>query len=272
MTAVAALEDAVAADPGQPPRMPVLFAGHGSPMNAIEDNDFSHAWAAVGAAVPRPRAILCVSAHWETDGTQVTAMPKPRTIHDFRGFPDELNRKQYPAPGSPDFAQAARETIRSTPVKADMSWGLDHGAWSVLCRMFPGADVPVFQLSLDRGLSPQRHYEVGRELAPLRERGVLIVGSGNMVHNLGLMEWTDKPFDWAAEFDGKMKKLILARDHEALIRYDRLGPEARLAVPTNEHYLPMLYAVALQGKDEALSFFTERVTLGSISMRGFKIG
>ena len=272
MTALTTLGNALAAEGGTTPKMPVLFAGHGSPMNAVEDNEFSRAWTAFGKALPRPRAILCVSAHWETDGTQVTSMPKPRTIHDFGGFPDELYEKQYPAPGSPEFAQATREAIRSAPAKADMNWGLDHGTWSVLCRMFPAADVPVFQLSLDRKLPPQRHYEIGRELAPLRDRGLLIVGSGNMVHNLGLMEWTDKPFGWATEFDAKLMKLIVNRDHESLIRYDRLGPGAALAIPTNEHYLPMLYALALQGKNEALAFFTERVTLGSISMRGFRIG
>lgn len=270
--AATTLGEALKSGSGAPSKMPVLFAGHGSPMNAIEDNEFSRAWAAVAAALPRPRAILCVSAHWETDGTRVTAMPKPRTIHDFWGFPPELYQKQYPAAGSSADAQLTRDTVRSVRVEPDMSWGLDHGTWAVLCRMFPAADVPVFQLSLDRGLAPQRHYEIGRELAPLRERGLLVVGSGNMVHNLGMMEWTDKPFDWAAAFDAKLKSLIMQHDHEALIRYDRLGSAAALAIPTNEHYLPMLYALALQGKAEPLSFFAEKVTLGSISMRGFRIG
>ncbi len=259
-------------DPATTPKMPVLFVGHGSPMNALEDNEFSRAWAGLGAALPQPRAILCVSAHWETDGTRVTAMPKPKTIHDFWGFPPDLYKKLYPAPGSPEWAKTTRGTIRSTTVEPDMSWGLDHGTWSVLCRMFPAADVPVFQLSLDRKLPPRRHYEIGRELAPLREQGLLIVGSGNLVHNLGMMEWTDKAFDWAAEFDSKVAALIGKHDHDALIRYEALGPGAALAIPTNEHYLPMLYALALQGKDEPLDFFTEKVVLGSISMRGFRIG
>jgi 4,5-DOPA dioxygenase extradiol len=253
-------------------RMPVLFVGHGSPMNAIEDNDFCRAWVEVARHLPRPRAILCVSAHWESDGTRVTAMPKPRTIHDFYGFPKELNTKQYPAPGSPELAETTRRTIRQTPVAPDLEWGLDHGTWAVLCRMFPQADVPVIQLSLDRRQPARAHYEIGRELAPLREQGVLIIGSGNMVHNLGLLEWSDEPFDWAVAFDAKLKDLILRRDHDALIQYEKLGPDSRKAVPTNEHYLPLLYALALQGKDERLSFFTEKVTLGSISMRGLRIG
>ncbi len=272
MTTVAAFGQAVKKDSGVPVKMPVLFVGHGSPMNAVEGNEFSRAWAALGAELPRPQAILCISAHWETDGTRVTAMPKPKTIHDFGGFPPELYKKQYPADGAPEWARITRETIHSTRVEPDMSWGLDHGTWAVLCRMYPAADVPVFQLSLDRALPPRDHYLIGSELASLRERGVLIVGSGNMVHNLGLMEWTDKPFDWAVEFDATLKNLIVKHDHEALIRYDRLGPKAELAIPTNEHYLPMLYTLALRGRDEKLAFFTEKVMLGSISMRGFRIG
>ena len=272
MTTLAIFGKALKMDSVSMAKMPVLFAGHGSPMNAVEDNEFSRAWAALGTTLPHPRAILCVSAHWETDGIRVTAMPKPKTIHDFGGFPPDLYKKQYPADGSPEWAQTTRATIRSISVERDLSWGLDHGTWAVLCRMFPAADVPVFQLSLDRTLPPERHYAIGRELAPLRERGLLIVGSGNMVHNLGMMEWTDKPFDWAAEFDATLKNLIVKHDHETLIRYDRLGSKAALAIPTNEHYLPMLYTLALQGKDEALAFFTEKVVLGSVSMRGFKIG
>ena len=272
MTALAAFGAAFKKEAAATAKMPVLFAGHGNPMNAIEDNEFSRAWAVLGAALPRPRAILCISAHWETDGAMVTAMPKPKTIHDFWGFPPELYQKRYPADGSPAWAQTTREIIRSTKVEPNMDWGLDHGTWTVMCRMFPAADVPVFQLSLDRKLPPPRHYAIGRELASLRERGLLIVGSGNMVHNLGMMEWTEKPFDWASEFDARLKKLILARDHQALMHYERLGPQAALAIPTNEHYLPMLYALALQGNDEPLSFFAEKVVLGSVSMRGFQIG
>jgi len=272
MTTIATFGQMLKKDSSTTTKMPVLFAGHGSPMNAIEDNEFSRTWTALGSELPRPLAILCISAHWETNGTRVTAMPKPKTIHDFRGFPPELYKKQYPADGSPEWAQITRETLRSISTEPDMNWGLDHGTWSVLCRMFPAADIPVFQLSLDRTLPPQRHYEIGRALDALRERGLLIIGSGNMVHNLGMMEWTDKPFDWTTGFDAKLKDLIVKHDHEALIHYDRLGSEATLAIPTNEHYLPMLYTLALQGKNEALTFFTEKVVLGSISMRGFRIG
>lgn len=256
----------------KPKRMPVLFVGHGSPMNAIEDNEFSQAWLEIGKRLPRPKAILCVSAHWETDGTAVTAMTNPRTIHDFSGFPEELYQKQYPAPGAPEWAAATRKLIRKTDVILDDAWGLDHGTWSVLCRMFPKADIPVFQLSLDFSKDAVYHYELARELDPLRDQGVLVVGSGNLVHNLRLMEWTDKPFDWAVSFDQTVKKLIEQRDHTALIHYKKLGREAELSIPTNEHYLPLMYVLALQGNDESARFFSEKVTLGSISMRGVEIG
>lgn len=253
-------------------RTPVLFVGHGSPMNAVEDNEFSKAWVDISRTLPRPRAILCVSAHWETDGSRVTAMARPKTIHDFSGFPDELNRMEYPAPGSQDWAEKTCHTIRTVTVKTDQKWGFDHGTWSVLCRMFPKADVPVIQLSLDRTMSAQGHYDIGRELAPLRDQGVLIVGSGNMVHNLRLMEWGDKPFDWATRFDEKLKKLIEDRDHKSLIQYEKLGTDSALAIPTNEHYLPLLYTLALSDKEEKLSFFAGKIALGSISMRGLRIG
>lgn len=272
MTTLSALGKAVMADSGAAEKMPVLFVGHGNPMNALEDNAFSRAWKDVVQGLPRPRAILCISAHWETNGTRVTAMAKPRTIHDFQGFPPELYARQYPAPGAPEWAEITRKTLRGMRVEPDMDWGLDHGTWAVLCRMFPKADVPVFQLSLDRTQSPAYHYQLGRSLAPLREQGLLIVGSGNMVHNLGMMEWTDQPLEWAVAFDAKLKDLILKRDHEALIRYEDLGPQAKLAIPTNEHYLPLLYALALQGKNEPLKFFAEGIALGSVSMRGVKIG
>lgn len=253
-------------------RMPAIFIGHGSPMNAIEDNEFSRAWSELGRQLPRPKAILCVSAHWQTEGVRVTAMPKPKTIHDFYGFPQPLYEVQYPAPGAPDWAARTAATVRSARVAADMEWGLDHGTWAPLCKVFPAADIPIFQLSLDRALPARRHYELGRELAGLRDQGVLVVGSGNIVHNLGMLEWGDTAFDWATSFDGKARDLIVAGDHDSLIRYEQLGPQARLSIPTDEHYLPMLYILALQAKNEALSFFTERVTLGSISMRGFRIG
>ncbi len=253
-------------------KMPVLFIGHGSPLNAIEDNEFSRAWAQVGKSLPRPKVILCISAHWETTGTHVTAMELPKTIYDFYGFPQPLYEMKYPAPGSPDLARLAQKTVRSAQVLLDEEWGMDHGAWAVLCRMFPDADIPVVQLSLDRTKDPAFHYDLGKELKALRNQGVLIVGSGNMVHNLGVMAWQDMAFDWAMEFHEKLRQLILAGDHDAMIHYRKLGEAARLSIPTNEHYLPMLYVLALQDKDDQITIFTDRVTPGSISMRSLRIG
>ena len=258
--------------PDSGPPMPAIFVGHGSPMNAIEDNEFSRGWAAVGKSLPRPKAILCISAHWETFGTHATAMEHPRTIHDFRGFPAELRAVEYPAPGAPEIARLARETARKMRIVPDFDWGLDHGAWSVLCRMFPLADVPVVQLSLDRTLSPASHYELGSELQSLRRKGVMIVGSGNIVHNLNQIVWQDTAFDWAREFDRKVKEAVLASDHASLIDYSRLGAAAGLSVPTAEHYLPLLYILAQQGKGEDVRFFAEKVTLGSISMTSLVVG
>lgn len=252
--------------------LPAIFAGHGSPMNAIELNEFSRKWQQLGKELPKPKAILCVSAHWQTNGTKVTAMKSPKTIHDFGGFPQELFDKQYPAPGSPEFAKLTMETIKKTHVVPDHEWGLDHGTWSVLCRMFPLANVPVYQLSLDYSKPPRWHYELAQELKSLRKKGVLIVGSGNMVHNLGMMQWTDNTFEWAAEFDSKMKKLIEDRNHDAIIDYEKMGKIATLSIPTNEHYLPLLYVLALQEKNEPLSFFNERTLMGSVSMRSVKLG
>jgi len=253
-------------------KTPALFIGHGSPMNAIENNEFSRAWAQEGKSLPRPKAILCISAHWETAGTHVTAMELPKTIHDFYGFPQPLYQVKYPAPGSPDLARLAQKTVRKAQVRLDEEWGLDHGAWAVLCRMFPDADIPVVQLSLDRTKDPAFHYDLGKELKALRNEGVLIVGSGNMVHNLGVMSWQDMAFDWAVEFHEKLRRLILAGDHDAMIHYRNLGEAARLSIPTNEHYLPMLYVLALQDKDDQIEIFTDKVTLGSISMRSLRIG
>jgi 4,5-DOPA dioxygenase extradiol len=253
-------------------KMPVLFVGHGSPTNAIEENEFSRAWADAGRSVPRPRAILCVSAHWETNGTEVTAASLPGTIHDFYGFPRPLYEVSYPAPGAPELAGRVRETVRGAKVRLDPDRGLDHGAWSVLRRMFPGADIPVVQLSLDRAKGPAFHYGLGKELSGLRREGVLIVGSGNIVHNLGVIVWEDTAYDWAVAFDETVKRLILSGSHDALVRYPDLGGEARLSVPTNEHFLPLLYVLALQEEGDAVGFFTDRVTLGSISMRSLRIG
>ena len=252
--------------------MPALFIGHGNPMNAIEDNEFSRAWAAVARSLPNPKAVLCISAHWETEGTRVTAMEKPKTIHDFYGFPPALFEKQYPAPGSPDLARMAQWMLRESAVELDSEWGLDHGAWSVLCRMFPDADVPVVQLSLDQRKQPALHYELGREVRGLRKKGVLIIGSGNIVHNLREMAWEDTAYDWALEFDAKVQELILSGDHKAIIDYSKLGRSARLAVPTLEHYLPLLYVLGTQDKADRVKFFAEKVTLGSMSMRSVRLG
>jgi len=252
-------------------KMPALFVGHGSPTNAIDDNEFSRSWAEMGGAIPTPTAILCISAHWETVGTCVTAMESPQTIHDFYGFPRPLHEMRYPAPGSPSLAYRVRASVQKAEVQLNQDWGLDHGAWSVLCRMFPAAAIPVVQLSLDRTRDAAFHYALGRELRTLRSQGILILGSGNIVHNLGLIRWRDTAYDWAVEFDEAMKGSILSRDHDAVVRYDRLGRAAQLSVPTNEHFLPLLYVLALQ-EDDGVGFFTEKVTLGSISMRSLRIG
>src|SRR5512136_389768 len=204
-------------------KMPALFGGHGSPTNAIEDNEFNRSWADMGRSLPTPTAILCISAHWQTEGTHVGATERPETIHDFYGFPRPLHEMRYPAPGSPGLAQLVRERVRVTDVQLNHDWGLDHGAWSVLCRMFPAADIPVVQMSLDRTKDVAFHYALGRELRGLRDQGVLILGSGNVVHNLGLIRWKETAYDWAVEFDEAMKGLISAGDHDAVIHYDRLG-------------------------------------------------
>jgi 4,5-DOPA dioxygenase extradiol len=253
-------------------RMPVLFIGHGSPMNAIEDNEFSQAWGQAALALPQPKAILCISAHWETQGSMVTAMAKPRTIHDFYGFPRPLFEKQYPAPGSPDLAQAVSQTIKISEVALDQTWGLDHGTWSVLCRMYPQADIPVVQLSLDRSRDAAHQYELGKQLRELREQGVLILGSGNIVHNLRLMVWEDTAFDWALDFDARVKQWILDNDHEPIIHYEKQGSAAALSVNTAEHYLPLVYVMGLKEEHEPVSFFAEKVWGGSLSMRCVKIG
>ncbi len=256
----------------EPIRMPALFVGHGSPMNAIEDNEFSTAWSEAAAALPLPKAILCISAHWETQGSQVTAMDHPRTIHDFYGFPRPLFEKQYPAPGSPDLASTITKTIKIGAVKPDMSWGLDHGTWSVLCRMYPKADIPVVQLSLDRSQNADHQYQLGKQLRELRDQGVLIVGSGNIVHNLRLMVWEDAAFDWASEFDARVKQWILDNDHDPIIHYEKQGRAAALSINTAEHYLPLLYLLGLKEEAEPVNFFAEKVWGGSLSMRCVRIG
>ncbi len=258
---------------GEEQRMPVMFAGHGSPMNAIEDNEFSRAWKQLGTVLPLPKAILCVSAHWMTSGnTFVTAMDKPKTIHDFGGFPPALFAAQYPAPGAVTFAVETIGLVDVTKIHPSHDWGLDHGCWSVLLPMFPKADIPVFQLSLDLNKPPQWHYNLALQLKTLRDKGVLIVGSGNIVHNLGIMKWGDTAYDWALEFDQWSKDCISSGNHQALIDYSKKGKVAQLAIPTNEHYLPLLYTLALQDKKDQLSFFNEKTVMGSVSMRSLLLG
>ncbi len=262
---------------GSTERMPVLFLGHGSPMNAIEENDFVAGFRKIGSEIQRPNAVLCISAHWETKGTYVTAMEKPRTIHDFGGFPKALFDVQYPAPGSPELARETRDLVKKTTVGLDESqWGLDHGAWSVIKHLYPDADVPVIQMSLDYSQTPQYHYELARELAALREKGILIVGSGNMVHNLRKVAWDrlndkDFGFDWAIEASEKMKSHIQSGDHEPLVNFRAQGKAFDLAIPTPEHYLPLLYALALQEKGETVSLFNDRAVAGALTMTSVKI-
>jgi len=255
-------------------KMPVLFVGHGSPMNAIETNEFSLEWQKLGKSLPKPFAILCISAHWETRGTFVTAMEKPQTIHDFGGFPQALFDVQYPAPGSPELARETKEIVSKTDVGLDEKWGLDHGAWSVINRFYPEADVPVIQMSLDYYQKPQYHYDLAKELASLRNKGVLIIGSGNMVHNLRAVDWgkPNQGFDWAQEANEKFKKLIVENDHHQLINYKKLGREVELSVPTPEHYLPLLYTLALKTEKDEVSFFNDRCVMGSLNMTSVRIG
>lgn len=254
-------------------KMPVFFVGHGNPMNAIQDNSFTRGWANSVKNMPQPKAVLCVSAHWETKGTFVTAMESPKTIHDFYGFPQQLFDMQYPAPGAPEYAREVKRIVEKTDVQLDQDWGLDHGTWSVLVKMFPEANIPVFQLSLDYTKPAQYHYDLAKELAALRKKGVLIVGSGNIVHNLRLADLRNdtNPYEWAVEFDQLSKKLIESHDHKKLIEYENLGVTAQLSIPTPEHYLPMLYALALQEKEEEVSFFNEEIAFRSGSMRSLKI-
>jgi len=261
---------------GSTDKMPVLFLGHGSPMNAIEENEFVEGFRRIEKEIPKPAAILCVSAHWETRGTFVTATEKPRTIHDFGGFPKALFDVQYPAPGAPELARDTKKIITKAEVGLDEKWGLDHGAWSVIKHLYPNADVPVIQLSLDRYQAPQYHYELAKELASLRKKGVLIIGSGNMVHNLGMVAWdklnTDSyGFDWAIEASEKMKKHILSGDHKPLINFQSQGKAFELAIPTPEHYLPLLYSLALKEEDESVSLFNDKAVGGSLTMTSIKI-
>ena len=256
---------------------PVSFIGHGSPMNGISDNVFSQTWARFGRDIPKPKAVLVISAHWLTRGTHITAMQHPKTIHDFGGFPQQLYDVQYPAPGSPELAAAAAELITTTAVHADHEWGLDHGTWTVVRHMYPDADIPVLQLSIDYNQPPQYHYDLARQLKSLRKKGVLIIGSGNMVHNLGMLEW-DKinddnyGFDWAIGINELFKSRIADRDVNSLIHYEQLGAAAKLAIPTPDHYYPLLYTLGLQDSTDDISFFNDKLVGGSLNMTSVKWG
>jgi 4,5-DOPA dioxygenase extradiol len=262
-------------------KMPVLFIGHGSPINIILNNSFTQSLSAWGKSLPRPKAVMVVSAHWLTNGTAVTCVGKPKTMHDFYGFPVELYELSYPSPGAFEEAAFVTKTVQQTAVTCNYDWGLDHASWAVLKHLFPQADIPVFELSLDYSFNewhpkPVRfHYNLASELSTLRSRGVLIIGSGNIVHNLGMIDIDNidaNPFDWAREIDEKVKANLVTRNHTDLIHYPNMGRAATLAIPTLDHYLPMIYAVALQEKNEPLTFIHESFQYGSISMRCFQIG
>ena len=257
-------------------KMPVLFLGHGSPMNAIEENQFVTEFRNVSGNIQTPTAILCISAHWETKGTFVTAMESPQTIHDFGGFPQALFDVQYPAPGSPSLAKETKELITTTEVGLDEQWGLDHGTWSVIKQMYPAASIPVIQLSIDYTQPAQYHYDLAKQLVSLREKGILILGSGNMVHNLGKVAWDklNQPFafDWAIEANEKMKSWMLDGDHQQLIDFKKQGSAFDLAIPTPEHYLPLIYSLALKDEKDSISFFNDEPLGGSLSMTSVKIG
>lgn len=255
--------------------LPALFFGHGNPMNALLDNAYTRAWRAIGTSLPRPKAVLAVSAHWYLPSTLVTAMTTPRTIHDFGGFPKALSEVRYPAPGAPELAQRVQSLLAPTRVEGDDAWGLDHGTWSVLCHVFPDADVPVVQLSIDETQPPQFHYELGRRLAPLRDEGVLVIGSGNLVHNLHAYAWgrhPAEPFDWAVRFEQQARRLILAREYAPLVDYESLGEDAILSVPTPDHYLPLLYVLGLAGPGDPVTFPVDGIDGGSVSMLTVQIG
>jgi 4,5-DOPA dioxygenase extradiol len=255
--------------------MPAIFFGHGNPMNALQRNAWTEKWAAIGAALPRPKAVLVISAHWYLPSTLVTAMAEPKTIHDFGGFPRELFEFEYPAHGEPELARRAQTLLAPINVGLDNRWGLDHGTWSVLCHVYPEADVPVVQLSLDETKPASYHYELGKRLAPLRDEGVLIVGSGNLVHNLHAYAWGRhpvEPLDWAVRFEERARELMLSGTHEPLVNYEAMGRDAMLSAPTPDHYLPLLYVLALRRETDTLSFPVEGFDGGSISMLTVQIG
>lgn len=259
----------------QTPLMPVLFMGHGSPMNGIEVNEFSAKWAAIAKNIPTPQAVLVVSAHWFTKGTRITAMDLPPTIHDFGGFPPALFDVQYPAPGNPLLAKETVDLVKSTSIILDHDWGLDHGAWSVIKHMYPNADIPILQLSIDYTKGAKYHYDLAKELSDLRKKGVLILGSGNMVHNLRMMSWEmikGGGYDWAIEANEKFKKAILNKDHNALVNFQTMGSDVMLGIPTPEHYLPLMYTLGLQNGQEETSIFNDKAVGGSLTMTSVQIG
>lgn len=257
-------------------KMPVLFLGHGSPMNAIEENQFVSGFRNIAKILPKPNAILCISAHWFTNGTKVTAMEMPRTIHDFGGFPQELFQVQYPAKGSPELAVATQELLSPTAVELDQHWGLDHGAWSVIKHLYPDADIPVIQMSIDYTKSGQYHFELAQKLSALRTKGILIIGSGNIVHNLRLVDFHnfDKDnygFDWAIEARSVINDYLLDGNFQPLIDFEKQSKAFQLAIPTPDHYLPLIYTLGLKGKSEELSLFNDKLVAGSLSMTSVKI-
>jgi 4,5-DOPA dioxygenase extradiol len=263
--------------PDQENLMPMLFVGHGSPMNAIEENPFVAEWRRIGQILPCPKAIICVSAHWETNGTFITASPKPQTIHDFGGFPGELYQVQYPAPGSPELAIEAKYLLSDTFVGLDQNWGLDHGAWSVIKHLYPKANIPVIELSIDYNLSPVQHYQLAKQLAILRKKGVLFIGSGNMVHNLRMVAWdkANSPgysYDWALQANNTFKQLIKDNQHQMLMDYRLLGHEVQLAIPTPDHFIPLLYVLAMKEDKDDITFFNDQAVMGSLTMTSVMIG
>ncbi|HET9181699.1 MAG TPA: 4,5-DOPA dioxygenase extradiol [Candidatus Angelobacter sp.] len=255
--------------------LPAIFFGHGNPLNALQQNPYTAAWSGVGKSLPRPKAILCVSAHWFVPQTGITISTAPQTIHDFGGFPRELYEVRYPAPGDPELARRVQKLLAPLAVNLDESWGLDHGTWSVLCHVYPQADIPVVQLSIDETQPPAFHYEIGRRLAPLRDEGVLIMGSGNLVHNLHAYAWgrhAVEPFDWAVRFEQLVREMLVAGEHKPLIDYEKLGRDAMLSVPTPDHYLPLLYALSTRQQGEVVDFPVTGVDGGSISMLTVRVG
>jgi len=256
-------------------RMPTIFFGHGNPMNALLTNRFTQGWRAMGAAIPRPKGILSISAHWYVPGVAVTTMTRPRTIHDFGGFPPALSQVRYPAPGAPELAARVQQLLAPLDVIPDESWGLDHGTWSVLCHAFPAADVPVVQLSIDETKPSAFHYVIGQRLSALRDEGILIIGSGDIVHNLHAYAWgrqSTEPYDWALRFEAKARELIVAGNHDPLVNYESLGSDARLAAPTPDHYLPLLYVLGASVKGERVTFPVEGIDGGSVSMLAVRFG